>query len=449
MITGPLLLGIFVLSITFVLLVIIKFKVNPFISLLLTCLFTGILVGMPLPEISKSMAVGFGNTLKGIGIVIGLGIILGRILSESRATEQIAESLVKAVGNKQSTLAVALTGYLVSIPVFMDAAFVILISVVKKLSNLTKAPMITMVGALSVSLLVSHNLIIPTPGPVEVANNLQVSMGVFSIYALLVGLPAILIGGWLYQRFIGRKDTTCFESEDTVAGQTVSHMKKPGAFVSFFVLLLPIMLILFGSIIALVLSPGTRTHALFAFIGDKNIALLASVLAGAILLGKYMTRPVGQIMSEAAEKSGMILLITGAGGAFGHIINSSGIGNFLVETLSTGNISILWTGFILTAVLRGALGSSTVSLVTASSILGPIAIQSGMSPILVALAVCAGGNCLSLPNDSGFWVVNRFSGFTMNQTFKAWTAGATLAGVVAFICVLVLSAFSEVLPGLH
>mgnify|MGYP006293562155 CR=1 FL=1 len=449
MVTGPLLLGIFVLSIAFVLLVIIKFKTNPFISLLLTCLFTGILVGMPLPDISKSMAVGFGNTLKGIGIVIGLGIILGRILSESHATEKIAETLVRAVGNKRSTLAVALTGYLVSIPVFMDAAFVILISVVKKLSNITKTPMITMVGGLSVSLLVSHNLIIPTPGPVEVANNVQVSMGAFSIYGLLIGLPAILVGGWLYQRFIGRKDATYFETEGMVVDQAVSDSKKPGAFASFFVLILPIMLMLVGIIMALILSPDTRAHALFAFIGDKNIALLASVLFGTILLGKYMTRPAGQIMSEAAEKSGMILLITGAGGAFGYIINSSGIGNYLVDTLSAGNVSIIWTGFLLAALLRGALGSSTVSLVTASTILGPVAILSGTSPILVALAICAGGNCLSLPNDSGFWVVNRFSGFSLKQTFTAWSLGATLAGVVAFVCVLILSAFSGVLPGLH
>jgi GntP family gluconate:H+ symporter len=131
------------------------------------------------------------------------------------------------------------------------------------------------------------------------------------------------------------------------------------------------------------------------------------------------------------------------------VINSSGIGSYLVETLSAGNISILFAGFILAAVLRGALGSSTVALVTTSSILGPLVLQSGTSPVLVALAVCAGGNCMSLPNDSGFWVVTRFSDLKLSETLKAWTLGASLAGVVAFIGVLILNVFASVLPGLH
>src|SRR4030042_3796026 len=162
MVTGPWLLFIFLLSIVFVLMVIIKLKLNPFIALLLTALLTGLAVRMPLAKISEAMATGFGNTLKGIGIVIGLGIIFGRILAESGATDQIANALVKRVGKERSPLAVALTGYLISIPVFFDAGFVILISVIKKLSVITKKPLIVLVTALSVGLISSHNLLIPT-----------------------------------------------------------------------------------------------------------------------------------------------------------------------------------------------------------------------------------------------------------------------------------------------
>ncbi len=448
MVTGLGLLGIFLFVITFVIFVIIKFHLNPFIALLISSLLTGFLVGMPILEVSEQIAVGFGNTLKGIGIVIGLGIILGRLLSESRATEKIAHGLVKLVGEKHAPLAVVFTGYLVSIPVFMDAAFVILISIIKKLSHLTKTPIITLVAALSISLLTSHNLIVPTPGPVDVATNMQISMGMFSLYAIIVGLPAVLVGGWLYGIFLGKKDTRLAQNQ--IEEEDIATPKEqPSGFLSFFILLLPILLILLGSIMSLTLDEGTKLYSFFSFIGDKNMALLITVLIGGIALRKYFVRPANQIMAEAAEKSGMILLITGAGGAFGFIINSSGIGSYLVETLSSGHLSVLLTGFILAAVLRGALGSSTVALVTASSILGPTVVNAGVSPILVAIAVCAGGNCLSLPNDSGFWVVTRFSGFKLAETMKAWTLGASLAGVVAFIGVLVLSLFSGILPGLH
>jgi GntP family gluconate:H+ symporter len=145
------------------------------------------------------------------------------------------------------------------------------------------------------------------------------------------------------------------------------------------------------------------------------------------------------MFKEAAESAGMILLITGAGGAYAAVVNQSGIGNYLVETLASLHLSLLFTGFILAAILRAALGSSTVALVTASSILGPLTAGSGYSPVLVGLAVCAGGMCFSLPNDSGFWVVSRFSGLSVKETLQSWTVGSSLGGVIAFIVLLVLN----------
>lgn len=448
MVTGPLLLVIFVISIAFVLFIIIKLKLNPFIALLLTCILTGILVQMPLPQIAKNIATGFGNTLEGIGIVIGLGIILGRILSETHATDKIAHTMVKAVGEKYTPLAVTLVGYLVSIPVFMDAAFVILISIVKKLSNITKTSIVTLVSALSISLLTSHNLIIPTPGPVEVASNLKVNLGIFTLYALIVALPTVLIGAWLYGVFIGKHETRIADDPGSIS-KPEEIVNQPSTFLSFFTLLLPIILILLGSILSLILQKGTAANSFFSFIGDKNVALLISVIFAFFALKKYSSHSMHDIMMEAGEKSGMILLITGAGGAFGYVISSSGIGNYLVGTMSSWNVSIILTGFLLAAVLRGAQGSSTVALVTASAILGPIVYQSNVSPILIALAIAAGGNCLSLPNDSGFWVVTRFSDFELRETFKAWTLGATFSGVVALIIIMILSLLSNILPGLH
>ncbi len=175
---------------------------------------------------------------------------------------------------------------------------------------------------------------------------MKISMGIFTIYALMVGLPMVLIGGRLFGLFIGRKETRIAE-EDIPEEVEAATEKQPSGFLSFFVLLLPIVLILFGSIMALILENGTGAYNFFPFIGNKNIALFISVIVASIMLNKFVVRPMSQIVVEAAEESGLILLITGAGGAFGYVINNSGIGSYLVETLSSWNISMVVTGFIL------------------------------------------------------------------------------------------------------
>ena len=196
------------------------------------------------------------------------------------------------------------------------------------------------------------------------------------------------------------------------------------------------------------LAKGSPEAKFFAFIGDKNIAMLIGVLTAMVVLKKYIAKPMSEVVAEALASAGVILLITGAGGSFGQIINASGIGNYIVKSLSGMNMSLIVLGFVLSQILRAAQGSTTVALVTTSSILGPIAAQMGASSILVGLAICAGGIGLSLPNDSGFWVVNRFSGLSVQDTFKTWTIGGSIAGIVTLIGVLVLSMFTGILPGL-
>ncbi|KYO66911.1 GntP family permease [Thermovenabulum gondwanense] len=453
MLTGSALLIVFLVAIIFVLVSIIKFKINPFLSLLLASLLTAFLVRMPTSKIPSTITSGFGNTLQGIGIVIGLGVILGQILSEAGATEQIANTLLRFVGEKNSPLAVNLTGYLVSIPVFFDAAFVILMSLIKQISRKTERSLITYVTALAVGLIVTHATVIPTPGPVAVANNMNVNLGIFTLYAIIVSIPAALIGGWLYGVYLGKK----YDFDEKEVMEAISEIgkekstnsdKKPSGALSIFVLLLPIILILFGTVMSIVLPKESIANVVFGFLGEKNIALLIGVIVAIITLKPYLKDSLENIIAKAAGSAGMILLITGAGGSFGNMINSSGIGKYLVDILSHMNISIIVLAFILSQVLRAAQGSTTVALVTTSSILGPIVAQLGASPVLVALAICCGGIGLSLPNDSGFWVVNRFSNFDINKTIQSWTIGGTIAGVVGFIMVLILSLFSGVLPGL-
>ncbi len=450
MVTGFPLIIIFVASIAVLLAAILVFKLNPFLALLITAILTAFAVGMPLPDILKNVTAGFGNTLAGIGIIIGLGVILGQVLAEAHATDEIAATMLRKTGEKRAPLALNLTGFFVSIPVFFDAAFIVLTPLMKNLSVRTKKSMVTYVTALAIGLITTHALVIPTPGPVTVAGNMKADMGFFILYALLVSLPAALIGGWLYGTLIGKNAPLGVSDEDLKEIHAADNGAKnnPTGGLSLVLLLFPIMLILIGSILGMFLAKGSPAAKFFAFIGDKNIAILIGVLTAMAVLKKHIAKPMGEVVAEALNSAGVILLITGAGGAFGTIINASGIGKYIVSAFSGMQMSLIVLGFVLSQILRAAQGSTTVALVTTSSILGPVAAQMGASPILVGLAICAGGIGLSLPNDSGFWVVNRFSRLSVTDTFKAWTIGGSIAGLTALVCVLVLNLFKGVLPGL-
>ena len=462
MITGYGLLIAFAISIIILLVSIIKFKINPFLALILTSIITGFLVRMPINEMSSTISTGFGNTLGSIGIVIGLGIIFGNILSESGATESIANGLVSKTGSKNSALAICVSGFLISIPVFMDAAFVIMMPIVKYVAKTTKKSLLVFICALGVGTIVGHALVIPTPGPLAVAANVNANIGAFIFYSIIVAFPAALAGGWVYGKVFEKYPVyegeevsknlvkVATNNEEEFVTSELEEVVKPGFGVSMVALLFPIVLILLSNVFNMVLPEGSSVSNISSFLGDKNISLFLGIIGAIALLRKYINKNLGDIVIEAAESAGLILLITGAGGAFGNIINSSGIGNFLVDTMSGLNISVVVLGFILSALLRVSQGSTTVALVTTSSILGPALVGTGASPILVGLAICAGGVGLSLPNDSGFWVLSRFGELSVKDTLKSWTVGGTIAGFTAFAMVLLLNFINSIvaLPGL-
>lgn len=455
MISGPLLLVVFVISIALLLLAIIKFKINPFLALMGVSILTGLGVRMPLPEIAENISLGFGNTLKGVGIVIGLGIILGQILAESKAINAIASGMLKRVGNARANLALTLSGWLISIPVFQDAAFVIFMPLVRQIKKTTKKPLVSLVASLGVGTIAAHSLVIPTPGPVAVAGNMNVNIGTFLIYSIIVSLPATLIGGVLYAKYLEKQayknGTDQDYPDEVITGEGHVEMdtaKLPSMTRSLAVLFFPLILILVGSIASLLLPEGSAIKPIVSFFGDKNIALFLGVIVGFIALKDYFTKSTNEIIMEATQSAGLIFLITGAGGGFGTVINNSGIGQYLVDTLTSFNISLIVLGFILSQVLRSAQGSTTVALVTTSSILGPLVASTGLSPVLVGLAICAGGIGMSLPNDSGFWVLSNYSGLTVKDTIKAWTIGGTIVGLSAFGIILILSMIPN-LPGLY
>jgi gluconate:H+ symporter, GntP family len=449
MVTGNLLIVIFLLSLAALFFMILKLKVDPFISLIAVAFAAALALGFPLADIPGVVAGGFGNTLIGVGILIGLGVIFGQFLGASGAIEKIAGAVLKLFGVKRSAAGLSLTGVAVSIPVFFDAAFVILSGLVRSLSRRTGISIVTFVTALGIGLIVSHSMIAPTPGPMVVAENTGSDLGLFIVYGLICAIPAALVGGYLYGSFIGKRiPGTVVEEEDQVHEDVAGYKKEISTGLSFFMLALPIVLILLNTITQIWLEEGSTLSNILGFIGDKNVALFISVIVAIIVLKPYINVPYKNLYDEAIESAGMIILVTGAGGAFGAVINQSGIGDHLIQTMQSWSIPVLVLAFIFAQILRASLGSATVALVTTSSIMGPMAVELGASPILLGLAICAGAVGLSLPNDSGFWVVNKFGGLTIPQTIQAWSLGGFIAGLTALAMVYILSLFSGILPGL-
>ncbi|PIC64837.1 gluconate permease [Sporosarcina sp. P13] len=449
MVEGNMLIVIFLLSLAALFFMILKMKIEPFVTLIIVAFVTALALGFPIEEIPKVITTGFGNTLVGVGILIGLGVIFGQFLGVSGAIEKIAGAVLRVFGIKHSAAGLSLTGIAVSIPVFFDAAFVILSGLVKSLSRRTGISIVTFVTALGVGLIVSHSMIAPTPGPLVVAENTGADLGLFILYGIICAIPATMIGGYFYGTFIGKRIHTTPEElvEDIVVPEPVEGRKEISTGLSFFMLGLPIILILLNTVTKLWLEEGTASRIL-GFIGDKNVALLISVIVALIVLKPYIHVPYKRLYDEAINSAGMIILVTGAGGAFGAVINQSGIGDYLIETMQGWSIPVLILAFIFSQILRASLGSATVALVTTSSILGPMAGELGVSPILLGLAICAGAIGLSLPNDSGFWVVNKFGRLTIPQTIQAWSIGGFIAGLSALGMVYLLNLMSGFLPGL-
>ncbi len=456
MVTGGWLIVIFLIAIAILLITIIKFKVNAFIALLVTTIGTGLMVRMPVSDISKVIGNGFGNTLGSIGVIIGLGVMLGRFLYESGGIEVIADTFLKRFNGSKSRIAVAMAGFITGIPVFGDVVHIMYAPMVRVISKKTKVSIVSLCCATVCATVATGAMVIPTPNPMAVAENLQLDYGVFFLYAALAGLFGTIVGGLGYGRFLDwqdRKNHHEYAFEDIEDFEKESRTstagrKVPGFGVAVSILLVPIMLILFGSFGPMILPEGGTLVKILNFVGDKNIAMLIGVIYAALVSLPYLQKPVGDVMNDAAGQVGLVLLITGSGGAFGKMLQSTGIADFIAASLSQFHIPVLVLCFIIAQILRCAQGSTGVALITTSSMFAPLIAASGISPVLCGIAICAGGIGLSLPNDSGFWAINRFYKISVEDTIRAWTIGGFITGVAALVFVCILSIFQAHLPGL-
>lgn len=435
---------VLLISVLFIILGTTKLKLHPFLVLLLASYLTGVLAGLPAAEIVSVITAGFGNIMAYIGIVIILGTIIGTILEKSNAAVKLAEIVLKMVGKRFPGLAMSIIGLLVSIPVFCDSAYIILSSLKKSIQKQTGKPSVALSIALATGLYASHTFVPPTPGPIAAAGNLGLEnqLGLVILFGLGVAITAMLTG-YFWATFAGKKFTT--KEDDEVQQESLEQeIILPSGFKSLSPILVPIILIAFRSIATYPSQPlgNGILFQFFNFTGQPVNALLIGLFLAFFLFPKFNKETLTGWIGEGITAAAPILLITGAGGAFGSILKETHIGETLGNLLANYQLGI-FLPFLIAAAFKTAQGSSTVALVATSALIAPLLASIGLDSlygkVLAVMATGAGAMTISHANDSFFWVVTQFSGMDVKTGYRTITTATLLQGTIAMIFIYFLS----------
>ena len=441
---------VFVIGMVVLFTLALKVKANAFISLLATALVKGLLSGMSGPATIKAITGGVSGTVKSIGIVIIFGIMVGNFLDAAKGTNRMALDTIRMVGQKHASLAMAITGYIVSIPVFSDAAFVILSPLLKALHKKSGIPLAILAVSLSAGLLATHVYVPPTPGPLAAAGLLGIDLGQAIMWGAFAAVFMTLFG-WIFAELYFRNKPESYytfrsdeEQEKEMVQPTLEEDSNlPGTWASLLPLLLPIILILLNTSCSMLLPKGHYIRNVTSFIGDSNIALaIGSVAAIMTLGGRLGKEKVLKIMDKSLSDAGSIVFITAAGGALGAVLKQSHAGASLANLVINTGLPFILIPFVISGLLKIVQGSGTVAVVTAATLCAPIASKLGLNPILIFLASGAGARSCCHVNDSFFWVYTNCMGFDMKtglRTLSISNVAMALGGLFAtYIASLVL-----------
>jgi len=422
-----------------------KIKLHPFLALLFAAVGFGIFSGMPLPLIVQSLNIGFGNTLGYIGIVIVAGTIIGIFLELSGGAYTLADRILKIIGEKRVPLAMSVIGWFVSISVFADSGFVILSPLNKALSKRAKITLAAPAIALSLGLTATHCLVPPTPGPIAAAGILEANLGLVILFGIPVSFVSLFFG-FLFAKKAGSKvkiDPNPEMSESDIADKIKDAPSPLKALIPIF---LPIILIVLKSVSDFPTNPlgEGAFKVFFGFIGEPTIALLIGVLLAFILPKKQHEGIYSEYgwVGKALRSAAAIILITGAGGAFGKVLQNSGLADIIGNSLSGVKLGI-WLPFIIAATIKTAQGSSTVAIITTASIIAPLlsslGFNSEIAKSLAVLSIGAGAMVVSHANDSFFWVVTQMSRMDIKTGYKLQSLGTFILGTFAVLTLWILS----------
>ncbi len=416
------------------------YKISAFLSLLITSFAVGLLNSMEPLTILQSITAGLGSTMGSLALIIVFGAMLGKLLEESGAAYQITNKLVDLFGLGKIQIAIMITGFLVGLPMIYNAGFLVLIPLIYALASSTKLPLIYVGLPLCAALSVTHGFLPPHPAPTSIAFIFHADPNLTLLYGTIVAIPSIIIAGPLLSRFY--MNWKLMPPKELFVARDFTEAELPSLGASLITALSPIFLMLSGSILQMTLPVESSNIKILKFFSDPTIALFFAVFIGVYLLGIRKKRKMSDLMktlSDSSSSVAMILLIIASGGAFKQVLVDSGTAEYIKEIASGFNVSPLVLTWLVASLIRFAIGSATVSCITAAGLTLPLIEGSGVSRELMVIATGAGSLMLSHFNDTGFWMFKEYFNATIKQTFAVWTVMETLIGITGLIGVLILS----------
>jgi GntP family gluconate:H+ symporter len=474
-----------VIGIAIVVVLITRFKVHPFIALILGSGATGLGAGMAAADVIKNFELGFGATLGGVGILVALGTMLGKLLADSGGADRIVETIVNRAGDRKLPWAMALIAMIIGIPLFFEIGVVLLMPVIFLVAQRARTSVIRVGIPALAGLSVMHGLVPPHPGPLIAINALNANLGQTMAYGLLVAIPTVIIAGPLYGGWIGRRvqptppphlveqfsrvsvgTGASAHAESTAGAATAVRMEtrpdtdtgtgtgagagrgtsepddRPSFAVTLSTVLLPVVLMLARALADVLLPPKNPVRVVFDFVGDPLVALLLALLVAMFTFGYlrgFSRQQVSDLLADSLAPIAGIVMIIGAGGGFKQILVAMGIGTSLGKAAAASHLSALILGWLIAVGIRLATGSATVATVTAAGLMAPLLTQlPDVNAPLLALAIGSGSLFLSHVNDAGFWLVKEYFGMSVGQTFKTWSAMETIISVVSIVFIMLL-----------
>ncbi|MGG0174652.1 GntP family permease [Gottfriedia acidiceleris] len=445
-------LVIVAIGIIALLVLIMKFKLNTFLSLIIVSFGVALALGMKPDNIGTTIEAGLGGTLGHLALIFGLGAMLGKLIADSGGAQRIAMTLVNKFGEKNIQWAVVAASFIIGVALFFEVGLVLLIPIVFAISKQLKVSILYLGIPMAAALSVTHGFLPPHPGPTVIAGEYHANIGEVLLYGFIIAIPTVFIAGPLFTKLAKKLVPASFTKTGNIASlgeqKTFKLEETPGFGISVFTALLPVILMSFATIVNLLQKTiGFDDNSLLVairFIGNAGTAMVISLLVAIYTMGLARKIPIKEVMNScttAITHIGMMLLIIGGGGAFKQVLIDGGVGDYVAELFKGTSMSPILLAWIIAAILRISLGSATVAALTTSGLVIPMLGHSDVNLALVVLATGAGSLIASHVNDAGFWMFKEYFGLSMKETFLTWTLLESIISVCGLVFILLLSLF--------
>lgn len=443
---------VLLLGIILLLALIIKFKINTFVSLVITAILVGIGLGMPLTDVATSVQTGIGGQLGELSIVFGFGAMLGRLVADAGGAYRISHTLIEKFGKKRLQIAIVLASFIIGIALFFEVGMVLLVPIVFAIAMEAGVPILYLGIPMAAALSVTHGFLPPHPAPTAITAALGANAGHVLLYGIIVAIPSVIIAGPIFTRVARKLVPDAFNRKGNL--KALGEQKEfkledtPGFGISVLTSLFPVILMAITTIYQMAFNGGalpknpTILDSIIAFIGTPAISMTISLFVAMYTMGwarRIKTPEIMGTLEDAVKSIAMLLLVIGGGGAFKQILIDGGVGDAVTKLFSGVSMSPLILGWLIAVVLRIALGSATVASLTAAGLVLPLMKSAGVDPSLMVLAIGAGSLAASHVNDAGFWMFKEYFDLSVKETLSTWTVLETLISVVGLVIVLALS----------